>query len=169
MLNTFVICRCKTLTINVDKRWCNVIKHFYEKILINILRKYFLILINVLLISYLYCLTLSIFIISLILSLWLLNIFLMFYSCLLRIFLTISFQSFTKKIENIFYLLGYIPSLLVSLSWGTWKNYAQRVNWHMIGSSSPSAQLPGRREDINSLPSSRSTTRWRLVASSCGQ
>ena len=47
MLNTFIICRCKTLTINVDKRWCNVIKHYYEKILINILRKYFLILINV--------------------------------------------------------------------------------------------------------------------------
>ena len=64
MLNTFVICRCKTLTINVDKRWCNVIKHYYEKILINILRKYFLILINVLLISYLYCLTLFLFIIS---------------------------------------------------------------------------------------------------------
>ena len=29
---TFVISRCETLTINVDKRWFNVIKHYYEKI-----------------------------------------------------------------------------------------------------------------------------------------
>ena len=55
---TFVISRCKTLTINVDKRWFNVIKHYYEKILVDILRKYSLIFVKVLLISYLYFITL---------------------------------------------------------------------------------------------------------------
>ena len=28
---TFVIRKCKTLTINVDKKYNNVIKHYYEK------------------------------------------------------------------------------------------------------------------------------------------
>ena len=37
---TFVLRRCKTLTMNVDKRKYNVIKHYYKKILVNIVRKY---------------------------------------------------------------------------------------------------------------------------------
>ena len=54
-----------------------------KRILVNIVRKYSFILVNVLLISYFYCKTLFTFIISLMFSLWLLNILLMFYSCLL--------------------------------------------------------------------------------------
>ena len=46
MLKTFVIHRCKTLTINVNKRQYNVIKHYY-KILVDIVRKYAFILVNV--------------------------------------------------------------------------------------------------------------------------
>ena len=63
---SYVVSRCKTFTINVDKRWLNVIRSYYEKILVNILRKNYLILVNVLLISYLYCKTLFVFIMSLI-------------------------------------------------------------------------------------------------------
>ena len=63
-LTTFLISRCKTLAIDVDKRWFNAVKHYCEKILVNILRKYSLILVNVLLISYLHCITLFTFIIS---------------------------------------------------------------------------------------------------------
>ena len=63
-----VISKCKT-TINVDKQWFNIMKHYNEKILVNILREYHLILVNVLLILYLYCITLLTFIISLMFSL----------------------------------------------------------------------------------------------------
>ena len=41
MLKTkFVIRRCKTLTLNVDKRYHNGIKHYYEKVLVSFVRKY---------------------------------------------------------------------------------------------------------------------------------
>ena len=50
-----------------------------KKILVNIVRKYSFILVNVLLISYFYCITLFTIIISLMFSLWLLNILLMFF------------------------------------------------------------------------------------------
>ena len=46
-----------------------------KNILVNIVRKFSFILVNVLLISYFYCITLFTFIISLMFSLWLLNIF----------------------------------------------------------------------------------------------
>ena len=43
---SFVISGCKASTINVDKIWFSVIKHYCKKKIYNILRKYSYILVN---------------------------------------------------------------------------------------------------------------------------
>ena len=78
------------------KRFCNVINHNYEKILFNNLGKYVFIHVNVLLISYLYCITLFILIILIMYSMWLLNIL----SVLLMFIVNVSNNSFSILLKT---------------------------------------------------------------------
>ena len=87
----FVLSRCETLTINVRNDDLMLSSIIVKKILVNILRKYISMLVDNSVVSYVYCIILSIYIyqFTLTFSQLQLKIFLLSYTFLFRMFFTI--------------------------------------------------------------------------------
>ena len=147
--NSTYFCFLWTITIRADKHWLNVIKHYYEKIVVNILRKYSLIIVDILPISYLYCIHYFMF------SVWWWNIFLMSYSCLLWLFFYIFFIPFEGYVKNMC-LVGFLIIFAFSLPWLLYVHLALML-WMIIGALAPHDQKSVLQKVIVILD------RWSLV------